>query len=82
MGSRLRLRQHARRAGGEGMIKLTDTEGRATYLAPDAIAQITEAGTASHWHGIRCYVKTFDGKTIEARETADEVLRLLAGALA
>ena len=62
------------------MIKLTDAEGRATYLAPDAIAQITEACTSSQWHGIRCYMKTFDGKTIEARETVDEVWRSMCAA--
>lgn len=56
------------------MIALHDTEGRAIYLAPAAIAQINEAGASSQWHGIRAYVKTFDGKTLEVRETAREIL--------
>jgi hypothetical protein len=62
------------------MIKVTNIEGHAVYFAPDAIAQITEAGASSQWHGIRAYVKTFDGKTIEARETAREILLARAAA--
>ncbi|WP_454691189.1 hypothetical protein [Achromobacter aloeverae] len=50
------------------MIRITNMDGRVHYLAPAAIARIVEAG--ANWHGIRSYVKTFDGKTIEASEDA------------
>ena len=63
------------------MIKITNPEGVVTYLHPDAIASITEAGPSSQWHGIRCIVKTFDGKIIECRESADDVVaKIAAGA--
>ena len=52
------------------MIRITDSDGRATYLAPTAIASVADAGTSSQWHGILSFVRTFDGRTIEARETA------------
>lgn len=51
------------------MIQLSDFNGQTILLHPDAIAQVTEAGTSSQWHGIRAYVKTFDGRTLEVRET-------------
>lgn len=51
------------------MIQLSDQDGRTILLHPEAIAQVTEAGTSSQWHGIRAYVKTFDGRTLEVRET-------------
>jgi len=60
------------------VIKLTGINGNTTYFAPAAIAQVTEAGASSHWHGIRAYVKTFDGKTVEVQETADEVAKAIA----
>jgi len=53
------------------MIRLTDYEGRAHYVSPLAIARITEAGP--NWHGIACYVRTFDGKVIETRDSASEI---------
>ena len=56
------------------MIRLTtpNSSGCVThYLAPSAIARITEAGPSSQWHGIRAYVRTFDGKVLECSETAD-----------
>lgn len=56
------------------MIKLTDMDGRAHYLHRDAIAKVTEAGTSSAWHGIRAYVKTFDGKILEVREYPAEIV--------
>ena len=53
------------------MIKLSDSNGQTVYLAPAAIASIQEAGASSQWHGIRAFVKTFDGRTIEAQQTAE-----------
>lgn len=57
------------------MIKLTDYNGRDHYLAPAAIARVTEAGVSSQWHGIRSIVRMFDGETVEVRETPDEIAR-------
>lgn len=59
------------------VIRLTDLDGRSHYLAPNATAQVSEAGASSQWHGINCYVKTFDGKTIECQESAREVARMM-----
>jgi hypothetical protein len=64
------------------MIKLTTAESRTVYLSPDAIAQVTEAGASSQWHGIRSYVKTFDCKTIECQESADQVVKAVDAARA
>ena len=55
------------------MIKIIDYKGREHYVAPGAIAKLTEAGTSSQWHGIRCFVKLFDGTTIESGYTADYI---------
>lgn len=62
------------------MIKITDTSGATHYLHPNAIARIVEAGVSSKWHGIQAYVKTFDGKTIEARESAVDIARQVESA--
>lgn len=43
------------------------------WVSPKAIARITEAGASSQWHGIRSYVKLFDGQTLEVSETADQI---------
>ena len=58
------------------MIQITDIDGRRCYLAPTAIASVSEAGQS--YHGIRSVVRTFDGRTIDARETAEEIADLLA----
>ena len=55
------------------MIRLTDINGLTHYLAPQNIARVTEAGTSSQWHGIRAYVRTYDGVTIEASEEAGHI---------
>lgn len=55
------------------MIRVADINGQTHYLAASAIARVTEAGASSQWHGIRAYVKLFDGTTIEAQETADDI---------
>ena len=66
------------------MIGLTTPHNNTVqYVAPNAIARVIEAGASSQWHGIRSIVKTFDGATIECRESAIEineaVLRALGG---
>lgn len=43
------------------------------WVSPNAIARITEAGVSSQWHGIRSYVKLFDGQTLEVSEAADQI---------
>lgn len=59
------------------MIKLTDINGAAHLVHPDAIARITEAGTSSQWHGIASYVKLMDGTLLECREQHREIVRQL-----
>jgi hypothetical protein len=59
------------------MIEVNDTYGRRVFLAPSAIAEILEAGASSQWHGIRAYIRTFDGRTIEVRESASEIAAML-----
>lgn len=56
------------------MIKLTspNSNGYAThYVSPENIARITEAGASSQRHGIRAFVRLFDGDVLECSETAD-----------
>jgi hypothetical protein len=60
------------------MIKLIQHNGGAVYLAPDAIARITEAGASSQWHGIRSIVTTFDKQTIEVQDRADDIAKAIA----
>jgi hypothetical protein len=55
------------------VIKLTDINGRVVYLAPSAIAQVTEAGVSQAWHGVRANVKMFDGGWIEVQQTPDVI---------
>jgi uncharacterized protein YlzI (FlbEa/FlbD family) len=55
------------------VIQLTDINGQSIYLAPAAIAVVRETGASSQWHGIRAVVKTFDGRTLEVRESAAEI---------
>jgi hypothetical protein len=62
------------------MIKITDINGHAHYLAPEAIARVTQTGTSSQWHGIRAIVRTFDLQNIEAQESADEIALAVAKA--
>lgn len=62
------------------MIKLTTSGGAAVYVAPAAIVSIHEAGASSQWHGIRAYVRTFDNRTYEVQQTAEEVRAAVAAA--
>ncbi len=59
------------------MIKLTAINGRTHDIHPDAIARLVEPGTSGKWHGVNCYVKTFNGDTIEVRENVSEVMELI-----
>lgn len=63
------------------MIKLRDAHSRQThYVAPAAIARISEAGVSSQWHGVRSIVRTFDGAVLEVCETPEEIARELDAA--
>ena len=56
------------------MIRLSNPHsGTVQYVAPSAIARVVEAGESSQWHGIRSFVKTVDGATLECSETAHEI---------
>lgn len=55
------------------MITVTDTKGQKHRLALDAIARVTEASLASRWHGIRTYIKTFDGAELSVVEDHDQI---------
>ncbi len=55
------------------MIQLTSTNGNTHYLAPAAIARVSEASASSQWHGICAIVQTFDGQTLEVRERAIDI---------
>jgi hypothetical protein len=62
------------------MIRLTLTTGQAVFLHHDAIARVTEASTASQWHGTRAYVTTFDNKLLEVCNQAFDIAELIAKA--
>jgi uncharacterized protein YlzI (FlbEa/FlbD family) len=62
------------------MIQLTDINGKANAIHPDAIARLVEPGTSGKWHGVNCYVRTFDGDTIEVRESVSEIMGLIKSA--
>lgn len=59
------------------MIRLTDIDGKAFYLAPAAILQIDEAGAATRYHGINTVIRTYDKRTVEVRETAGQVIKAM-----
>lgn len=65
----------------KSLVSLTGADGARHLLSPKAIARITEAGASSQWHGIRAFVKLFDGHTLEVQQTADEIGRAVAQAL-
>lgn len=64
------------------MIELVTYDGHTMFVAPSAIASVTEAGTSSQWHGIRSIVRLFDGKAIEASQTAQWVVEQIRRAAA
>jgi hypothetical protein len=62
------------------MIDLTTptSSGYITHsVNPAAIARITEAATSSQWHGIRSYVKLFDGQTLEVSEPLEQIKKAI-----
>lgn len=59
------------------MITLTGINRNAIYLAPAAVARVTEAGASSQWHGICAIVHTFDGQVLGVRERAADIAQQL-----
>lgn len=59
------------------MITVTDINCMVHLLNPVAVSQVIEAGNSGKWHGVNCYIKLFDGATIEVRESVDQVLQML-----
>ena len=62
------------------MIQLTDIDGRTHAIHPDAIARLVEPGNSGKWLGVNCYVKTFNGDTIEVLEDVSEIMALIKSA--
>lgn len=59
------------------MIEVIDSNGRKHLLNPDGIVRVSEAGTSCQWHGIRSYIVTMHGLTIECQQSVQEVQKLL-----
>jgi len=60
------------------MIRLTERNGKAHYLAPQNIARVSETDVRLQRHGIRALVRTTDGITIEASDRPDEIVSRIA----
>lgn len=63
------------------MLRLTtpNSSGYEThYVAPANIARITEAGVSSQWHGIRSFVRLFDGAVLECSGAAADIAAQVA----
>lgn len=61
------------------MIRVTDIYGRQHLLHKDAISQVSQPGDSAAWHGVRAFVRLFNGNVIEARETPDQIAAQIAG---
>lgn len=59
------------------MLKLTDINGTTRYVAAENVARIDQAGASSQWHGIKSFVRTYDGCVIECQQDADAVARMV-----
>lgn len=55
------------------MIEVTDRNGMTHLLHPDGILRVSEAGASSQWHGIRSYIETTLGTTIDCQQSLQEV---------
>lgn len=60
------------------MIRITDFSGQVHWVAPTAVASVTETCASSQWHGIKAIVKLFDGTVIEALDEARRVAERVA----
>ena len=55
------------------MFKITDSNGKAHYVAAENVARVTEADMSSRYHGTRSFVRMFDGAVIECLQDAHDV---------
>lgn len=55
------------------MIEVTDRNGLTHLLHPDGIVRVSEAGPSSQWHGVRSYIETTLGTTIDCQQSVQEV---------
>jgi len=65
------------------VIRLTtpNSSGYETHFVdPRNIARITEAGVSSQWHGIRSFVRLFDGAVLECSEVAADIAEQVSAA--
>jgi hypothetical protein len=60
------------------VIRVTDIDGCAHFLAAARVAHVQEARASSRWHGIHAFVKTVDGQMLEVREEATEIAAAVA----
>lgn len=61
------------------MIRVTDIYGRQHLLHKDAISQVSQPRDAAAWHGVRAFVRLFNGDVIEARESPDQIAAQIVG---
>ena len=61
------------------MIEVTNINGQRHFLARKAVARVIEASPSSQWHGIKAFVKLFDGGTLEVRESAQMIAGQIDG---
>lgn len=60
------------------MIRLTAFDGQSHWVAPAAVASVTEASASSQWHGVKAIVRLFDGTLIEAQDEAKRIAERIA----
>jgi hypothetical protein len=59
------------------MITVTCINGGRHHIAPAAIMDIRAPAPSEAWHGIQAVLRLTDGRVIEARETADQLMSAL-----
>lgn len=59
------------------IIELQNYNNQTILINPDGILKIEEAGASSQWHGIKSFVKLFDGTTIECSNDVKYIQRKL-----
>lgn len=59
------------------MIEITSPSGSRIWLALAAVAQVTEPGPGASAHGYSSVIRTFDGRVLEAREPASDIVAAL-----
>jgi uncharacterized protein YlzI (FlbEa/FlbD family) len=59
------------------MIEVTNWAGRTEFINPAAIVNIEEASVQSQYNGICCNIGFSNGKMLECKTTAKEVMARL-----